>query len=142
MGRAILPLKRLPDSALDSLLDVAVIPEASFIRMLRLERRRTERSGRQFMLVLISYEDFQISAGCILLDHVGCSCVECDTRNRYPGLVSERGDTGPLDDGAWSNATAMTASTICQKDFDGSSKAVSAGEFRELSFQFRLFPKR
>src|SRR4051794_23628890 len=62
--------EKAPDSAFDSLLDIPVIPEAAFVRMLRLERRRTERSGRPFLLVLISHEDFDTTPECSLLDFV------------------------------------------------------------------------
>lgn len=132
--------EKTPDSALDSLLDVAVIPEASFIRMLRLERRRTERSGRQFMLVLISYEDFQTNAGCTLLDHVVTAVSrvirETDILGWYQNgatlgiLMTELGQTN-----------AMTVDTISKKISMAVQQVVSPERFRELSFQFRLFPQ-
>ncbi len=59
--------EKVLDDDFDSLLDNPAISEATFVRMLRLERRRTERSGRQFMLVLISCEDFNSDGS--LLDH-------------------------------------------------------------------------
>src|SRR5215468_6806725 len=47
--------------------EAVVIPEKAFIRMLRLERRRTERSGRAFILALIKCEDFGCEVGGKLL---------------------------------------------------------------------------
>ncbi len=46
-------------ASLERRLQIAVIQEATFVQLLRLERRRTERSGKQFMLVLISGEEFR-----------------------------------------------------------------------------------
>src|ERR1700712_4653458 len=54
----------------ESLHEVVLISEPAFIRTLRLERRRTERSGRAFMYVLISCEAFRSKGEGILLDRV------------------------------------------------------------------------
>jgi hypothetical protein len=57
---ALLPwIKKVPSeedsvNSFERRLQFVVIQEAAFVQMLRFERRRTERSGRQFMLVLIS----------------------------------------------------------------------------------------
>jgi lipopolysaccharide/colanic/teichoic acid biosynthesis glycosyltransferase len=108
--------------------------------MLRLERRRTERSGRQFMLVLISHENFQTSAGCTLFDHVVTAVSkvirETDILGWYQHgaslgiLMTELGETN-----------AMTVDTISRKISTAVQQVVSPERFRELSFQFRLFPQ-
>src|SRR6202021_1813399 len=48
----------------------AVVEKAVFVQMLRLERRRTERSGKQFMLVLVSSDDFLTESGGMLINDV------------------------------------------------------------------------
>src|SRR5215471_3770101 len=50
--------------------EAVVIPEKAFIRMLRMERRRTERSGRAFILALIKSEDFGRGADGKLLSKI------------------------------------------------------------------------
>src|SRR3982074_80105 len=57
-------------ASLEGRLQFAVIPEAVFVQMLRLERRRTERSGKQFMLVLVSGDDFHAESGGMLINNV------------------------------------------------------------------------
>jgi lipopolysaccharide/colanic/teichoic acid biosynthesis glycosyltransferase len=91
------------------------------------------------MLVLISYEDFQTNAGCILLDHVVTAVSrvtrETDILGWYQNgatlgiLMTELGQTN-----------AMTVDTISKKISMAVQQVVSPERFRELSFQFRLFP--
>src|SRR5215831_10353394 len=56
-------------------LELDVIPEAMFIRMLRLERRRTERSGRPFVLVLISGDDSREHFDGTVVDRVASALI-------------------------------------------------------------------
>lgn len=132
--------EKTPDSALDSLLDVTVIPEAAFIRMIRLERRRTERSGRQFMLVLISYEDIHANAESILLDHV-VSAVSSVTRETDILGWYQHGTTLGILMTELGQTNSLTVSTITKKILLAVQPAVSQDKFRKLSFQFRLFPQ-
>jgi lipopolysaccharide/colanic/teichoic acid biosynthesis glycosyltransferase len=130
--------EKVLDGDFNSLLDNPVISEATFVRMLRLERRRTERSGRQFMLVLISCEDFNSDGG--LLDHsvAALSSVtrETDILGWYQTgttlglLMTELGETN-----------SMTTETIAKKLVMVVQEAVSAASFQKISFQFRLFPQ-
>lgn len=132
--------EKTPDGAFDSLLDNPVMPEAAFIRMLRLERRRTERSGRQFMLVLISSEHFHCDAESDLLDYVvtAVSSVtrETDILGWYQQgtalglLMTELGQTNSL-----------TTETIAKKLVMAVQEKISAESFQKISFQFRLFPQ-
>jgi lipopolysaccharide/colanic/teichoic acid biosynthesis glycosyltransferase len=132
--------EKAPESAFDSLLDIPVIPEAAFVRMLRLERRRTERSGRPFMLVLISYEDLDANPEHILLDYVvtavSSAIRETDILGWYQYdrtlgiLMTELGQT---------NST--TVNTITKKISMAVQEKVTPDKFNKLSFQFRLFPQ-
>lgn len=134
--------EKIPDSAFDSLLDVAVIPEAAFVRMLRLERRRTERSGRQFMLVLISYENFHANANveCILLDHVVAAVSSVTRETDILGWYQDGTILGILMT-ELGQASSMTVNTITKKISMAVQQTVSPEKFRNLSFQFRLFPQ-
>jgi lipopolysaccharide/colanic/teichoic acid biosynthesis glycosyltransferase len=132
--------EKAPDSAFDSLLDISVIPEAAFVRTLRLERRRTERSGRPFMLVLISYEDFDTSPERMLLDYVvtavSSAIRETDILGWYQHertlgiLMTELGQTN-----------SRTVNTITKKISMAVQETVTPDKFDKLSFQFRLFPQ-
>jgi len=132
--------KKTPDSTFDSLLDVAVIPEAAFIRMLRLEQRRTERSGRQFMLVLISYEDFHANAECLLLDHV-VDAVSSVTRETDILGWYQHGTTLGILMTEFGQTNSMTVNTITKNISMAVQQTVSPEKFRKLSFQFRFFPQ-
>ena len=72
-----------PEIEVEAGREAVVIPEKSFIRMLRLERRRTERSGRAFILVLIKSGDFSREVDGKLLSQVA------DVLTRVTSLVHE-----------------------------------------------------
>jgi lipopolysaccharide/colanic/teichoic acid biosynthesis glycosyltransferase len=130
--------EKVLDGDFDSLLDNPVMSEATFVRMLRLERRRTERSGRQFMLVLISCEDFNSDNGLLDQSVAAVSSVtrETDILGWYQSgttlglLMTELGETN-----------SMTTETIAKKLVMVVQEAVSAESFQKISFQFRLFPQ-
>jgi lipopolysaccharide/colanic/teichoic acid biosynthesis glycosyltransferase len=130
--------EKVLDGDFNSLLDNPVMSEATFVRMLRLERRRTERSGRQFMLVLISSEDFNSDNGLLDQSVAAVSSVtrETDILGWYQSgttlglLMTELGETN-----------SMTTETIAKKLVMVVQEAVSAESFQKISFQFRLFPQ-
>jgi lipopolysaccharide/colanic/teichoic acid biosynthesis glycosyltransferase len=120
-------------------LQFAVIQEAAFVQMLRFERRRTERSGKQFMLVLISGEDFQEESGGMLInDLVGAissSTRETDVLGWYERdvtlglLMTEIGSADPT-----------TVDIIIRKISLAVEMAVSPEKYRRLSIMYRVFP--
>jgi lipopolysaccharide/colanic/teichoic acid biosynthesis glycosyltransferase len=128
------------DSSSESLREVVLISEPAFIRMLRLERRRTERSGRAFMFVLISCEEFRSKGEGILLDRVIAALSratrETDILGWYESgitlgiLMTEIGEPNPT-----------TVDIITQRIRRAVQSEVAIEEFRSISFQFRLFPQ-
>ena len=108
--------------------------------MLRLERRRTERSGRAFMFVLISCDEFRSKGEDILLDRVIAALSqatrETDTLGWYESgvtlgiLMTEIGEPNPI-----------TIDIITQRIRRAVQSEVAMEEFRSISFQFRLFPQ-
>jgi lipopolysaccharide/colanic/teichoic acid biosynthesis glycosyltransferase len=118
----------------------AVIEEAVFVQMLRLERRRTERSGKQFMLVLVSGEDFLKESGGLLIDDViaaiSSSTRETDVLGWYERdvklglLMTEIGC-----------ADALTINTIIQKISLAVRNAISPEKYHRLTLTFRVFPQ-
>jgi lipopolysaccharide/colanic/teichoic acid biosynthesis glycosyltransferase len=121
-------------------LQLALIQEAAFVQMLRFERRRTERSGKQFMLVLISSEDFHGESSGMLISHlasaISSTTRETDVLGWYESgvtlglLMTEIGEPKP-----------MTVDIIAQKVQRAIQNEVTIEEFRAISFQFRLFPQ-
>lgn len=132
-------LEETVTSPVESLEEAVPLPETTFVKMLRLERRRTERSGRAFMLVLISREDFQSTKGSDLLDRIVSALSgttrETDLLGWYETgsilglLMTEIGEPAP-----------NMIETITQKILRTLQDEITDEEFRTLSFQFRLFP--
>jgi lipopolysaccharide/colanic/teichoic acid biosynthesis glycosyltransferase len=121
-------------------LQFAVLEEAVFVQMLRLERRRTERSGKQFMLVLVSSEDFLTESGGMLINDVvaaiSSSTRETDVLGWYEQdvrlglLMTEIGQ-----------ADTVTIKTIIQKISLAVQNAVSPEKYCRLALMFRVFPQ-
>jgi lipopolysaccharide/colanic/teichoic acid biosynthesis glycosyltransferase len=121
-------------------LQFAVIEEAAFVQLLRLERRRTERSGKQFMLVLVSSDDFLTESGGMLINDVvaaiSSSTRETDVLGWYEQdvrlglLMTEIGQ-----------ADAATIKTIIQKISLAVQNAVSPEKYCKLTLMFRVFPQ-
>jgi lipopolysaccharide/colanic/teichoic acid biosynthesis glycosyltransferase len=125
---------------LERRLQFAVIEEAAFVQLLRLERRRTERSGKQFMLVLVSSDDFLTESGGMLINDVvaaiSSSTRETDVLGWYEQdvrlglLMTEIGQ-----------ADAATIKTIIQKISLAVQNAVSPEKYCKLTLMFRVFPQ-
>jgi lipopolysaccharide/colanic/teichoic acid biosynthesis glycosyltransferase len=120
-------------------LQVALIQEAAFVQMLRFERRRTERSGKQFMLVLISGEDFKAeSSGTLvsnLVSALSSTTRETDVLGWYDrdvtlGLLMT--EIGVVD--------SSVINTIIGKISIAVQKAVSPEKYRQLTLTYRVFP--
>ena len=124
----------------DKHLQFPLIQETAFVQMLRFERRRTERSGKQFMLVLISSEGFRGESSGMLISHlvsaISSTTRETDVLGWYENkvvlglLMTEIAEPNP-----------MTVDIIAQKVRQAVKNEVSSEEFRSIIFQFRLFPQ-
>ena len=121
-------------------LQFTVIQEATFVQMLRLERRRTERSGKQFMLVLISGEEFRAESGATLLNNVVATISSCTRETDHLGWY-ERDTTLGLLMTEIGDADTATINVIVQKISLAVQNAVSLESFRRLTLIFRLFPQ-
>lgn len=121
-------------------LQFAVIQEAAFVQMLRFERRRTERSGKQFMLVLISGEDFHAESGGMLVSSV-VSAISSTTRETDVLGWYERDVTLGLLMTEISVADTATINTILQKISVAVQNAVSPEKYRRLALMYRVFPQ-
>ena len=128
-------------SALSSKLTVDIASEAVFTQMLRREVRRTERSGRPFMLALVSGKNFGGDHGPRFVDTVAAaistSIRETDCLGWYEQsltlgvLLTEIGD-----------ADDAKVELIAEKISRAVQTAVSPDEFIGLRIVIRLFPQQ
>jgi lipopolysaccharide/colanic/teichoic acid biosynthesis glycosyltransferase len=126
--------------ALSSKLSAEVAPESAFLQTLRREVRRTERSGRPFMLALVSGDRFRGDAGSKFVDTIAAAissatretdCLGWYEQNSTLGiLLTEIGD--PND---------SKVELVAQKIFSAMQKAVTPEEYSHLRLEIRLFPQ-
>lgn len=129
-----------PVTPLEGRLQFALIPEAVFVQMLRLERRRTERSGKQFMLVLVSGDDFHTDHGGMLINDV-VAAISSSTRETDVLGWHERDVTLGLLMTEIGLADTATIDTIIQKISVKVEKAVGSEQYSRLKLTFRVFPQ-
>jgi lipopolysaccharide/colanic/teichoic acid biosynthesis glycosyltransferase len=143
---ALLPwIKKVSDeedsvTSFERRLQFVVIQEAVFVQMLRLERRRTERSGKQFMLVLVSGEDFLAESGGMLVNDV-VAAISSSTRETDVLGWYERDVTLGLLMTEIGQADIATINTIIQKISLAVENAVSPEKYGRLTLMFRVFPQ-
>jgi lipopolysaccharide/colanic/teichoic acid biosynthesis glycosyltransferase len=143
---ALLPwIKKVPDdegsvNSFERRLQFAVVQEAAFVQMIRFERRRTERSGKQFMLVLISGEDFHAKSAGMLINPVVCA-ISSSTRETDVLGWYERDVTLGLLMTEIGLTDTTTINTILQKISVAVQKAVSPEMYSRLTLMYRVFPQ-
>jgi lipopolysaccharide/colanic/teichoic acid biosynthesis glycosyltransferase len=143
---ALLPwIKKVPDdedsvNSFERRLQFAVVQEAAFVQMIRFERRRTERSGKQFMLVLISGEDFHAKSAGMLINPVVCA-ISSSTRETDVLGWYERDVTLGLLMTEIGQTDTTTINTILQKISVAVQKAVSPEMYSRLTLMYRVFPQ-
>jgi lipopolysaccharide/colanic/teichoic acid biosynthesis glycosyltransferase len=122
------------------LLQTEIIAEPVFIQMIRFERRRTERSGRQFMLVLVTCERFGSRSEATLLKDV---VIALTSNTRETDLLGwyEDGATLGLLMTEIGEVNSETINIIQRKILQGVRRVVGVKQFELFSFQFRLFPQ-
>jgi lipopolysaccharide/colanic/teichoic acid biosynthesis glycosyltransferase len=128
------------DVSSQQFLQITVMQEAAFSQMLRLERRRTERSARQFMLVLISSKGFHAEFGGTLVHRITTAIAlatrETDILGWYEGdltlglLMTEIGEASPMA----IEVIKRRISTVVQG-------ALRPDNRYQLTITFRLFPQ-
>lgn len=120
---------------------VSTVPEPEFVQLIRLERRRSERSGKPFMLMLLGSEDFLEEPGAVQVRDIAASISACTRETDVIGWYEQDVTMGLLLSEI-GQADHATVSTITQKVSVAVQAAVSAEEFRRLSIEFRIFPHR
>ncbi len=124
----------------ETALQAEVISEPIFERMIRFERRRTERSGRQFILVLIGCDLFRSRAERLFLSNVITALTSNTRETDILGWYEREATLGLLMTEIGS-ADRVTLSVIKEKITTGVRRSVAPEKFALLSFQFRVFPQ-
>jgi exopolysaccharide biosynthesis polyprenyl glycosylphosphotransferase len=123
------------------IVDYGIVEEQSFIHMLRLERKRTERSGKPFMLMLLDAREIlqdrkttNFLAGTV--SAICNSTRETDTLGWY-----ERNTTLGVLFTEIGSADSASIKKVVEKVTLAMQAAVSAEEFQRLHIIFRVFPE-
>jgi lipopolysaccharide/colanic/teichoic acid biosynthesis glycosyltransferase len=127
-------------SSIERRLQLAVVQEAAFVQMLRFERRRTERSGKQFMLILIKGEDFHAKSGSMLINSV-VSAISSSTRETDVLGWYERDVTLGLLMTEIGLTDSATINTILRKISVAVKQAVGRAIYNRLTLMYRVFPQ-
>lgn len=120
--------------------ELDVIPEAMFIRMLRLERRRTERSGRPFVLVLISGDDSREHFEGTVVDRVANALIRTTRETDILGWYKQCKTLGLLMPEI-GQADSLTVETITSKIIATIQNAIARDRFNQLIIRFCVFPE-
>jgi lipopolysaccharide/colanic/teichoic acid biosynthesis glycosyltransferase len=117
-----------------------LLDEAAFVQIIRLERRRAERSGKQFMLILISGEDFLAESADKLIRNIvtaiSSSMRETDCIGWYEQKVTLSLLVTEID-----QAVDATIGAIMQRVSLVIQRAVSPEIYCRLKLVFRVFPQ-
>jgi lipopolysaccharide/colanic/teichoic acid biosynthesis glycosyltransferase len=116
-----------------------LLQESVFLQLLRLERRRTERSGRPFMLVLICCEDFRFEPGIELARDVVGALSSCTRETDVLGWYEEHKALGLIMTEIRETSTA-TVEAILQKISVLLQQSLPADVYCQLAMVVRLFP--
>jgi lipopolysaccharide/colanic/teichoic acid biosynthesis glycosyltransferase len=117
----------------------SALQEALFLEMLRLERRRTERSGKPFMLVLIDGSDLIRGTRMEVFQSVAAS-VSCRTRVTDVLGWYERGKKLGMLMTEIGYADTRDLEVIANKITDAIEEALTPESFSRLKLTFRVYP--
>jgi hypothetical protein len=116
------------------------VQEAFFVQMLRLERRRTERSGRPFMLVLIEGEHFRRESRGLIFHRVAAAISSCTRETDVLGWYKQDATLGLLMTEI-ACADNPTIDLLTEKISLAVQRAVGDETFARLKLVFRVFPQ-
>jgi lipopolysaccharide/colanic/teichoic acid biosynthesis glycosyltransferase len=117
----------------------SALQDAFFLEMLRLERRRTERSGKPFMLVLIDAIDVSRTVRMEVFQRVAASIACCTRETDLLGWY-ERGKKLGLLMTEIGYADAKDLEVIARKVTDALQRSLDEESYRLLKVSFRVYP--
>jgi len=115
------------------------VQEAFFVQMLRLERRRTERSGRPFMLVLIEGERLQRESRGLAFYRVASAVASCTRETDVLGWYKQDVTLGLLITEI-ASTDGTTVDLLTAKISAAVQQTVGDDTYNKLTLRFRTFP--
>jgi lipopolysaccharide/colanic/teichoic acid biosynthesis glycosyltransferase len=128
---------RTRTAALDG--DVTIVPELSFAKMLRLERRRAERSGKPFMLVLLRGWDTEQSESMQMVQPIAEAIAACTRETDLLGWYNEEETLGLLLT-ELGEVDGRTSSVIAEKLGAALLCAVGPEEVSQIHVSIQMYP--
>lgn len=116
------------------------VEEAEFIQILKLERRRAERSEKPFILMLLGSEDFHEQSGRALVRSLSAAISSCTRETDVLGWY-EQGQTLGLLLTEVGQTSESTLNAVLQKVSVAVRRAVNADQYRSINIRFRSFPQ-
>ncbi|WP_263357916.1 sugar transferase [Acidicapsa ligni] len=116
-----------------------LVSEEAFLQMLRLEQRRTERSGRAFILVLISGEDLQANCNTDRTDNVVTAIGSCIRETDVFGWYKPHTTLG-IALTEINDPSKETVEAIVRKISSALQRSLSAEIYCRLSMVVRIYP--
>ncbi len=120
---------------------IEIAQEDAFIQTVRREVRRTERSGRPFMLALVSGEGLRGDNGPRFVDSVAGAISSATRETDCLGWYEQNATLGILFTEI-GEADDAKVELVAQKICSALRNAVSAEEYRRLRLVIRLFPQQ
>ncbi len=120
--------------------EIDVLSQPAFVQVLRLERRRTERSGSPFILVLLSGWAFDNEGHLGLVRNVAMAVSSCTRETDVLGWYDRGGTLGLLLTEV-GKADESTVDVISQKIAGALQQAVEPAEFARLELVVHVFPR-
>lgn len=134
-------MSKISAQSLEHKVRVEIATEVSFTQAIRLERRRTERSGKPFMLVLVSGPGFHGTERDLLVRRMAVAIFSSTRETDLLGWYEEDSVLGLLLTEI-SSTEDQTIDVVVQKISSALQDAVSVDEFCRLNFVIRVFPHR
>lgn len=115
--------------------------EAAFRRMLAIERKRTERSGKPFLLMLLGVGNLQhAEKNGKALDSILSALLSCTRETDVVGWYRERSTIGTLFTGLLVEDRSIVLSTILTRVSNTLRDMLTSEQFSQVNISFHFFP--
>ena len=133
-------IRKNHSAAVNAVSRITVIEEATFVQMLRFEVRRTERSGKYLMLILINSEHFGGKAGATIVESVVAALGGRIRETDIVGWYEQDATIGVLMT-ELESVNSTIVGTITQKISNALESNAIAERSHRLSLSYHLFPQ-
>ena len=125
-----------------SSIDRTILSEDTFHRMISLERRRTERSRKPFLLMLVEIgNQLPVEANGKILEHILAALSLTIRETDITGWYKNRSVVGVMFTEIIFDDRAVMLSTMLNRVSDTLRNSLNASEFSQIGITFHLFPE-